>query len=80
MKYITKLVDTQSITAEHTGYLSVAAKKAAHMNDYTKALHQQFYREPDFNELEECIENTRHEVRDCLDKFQPHRLMHLVDT
>lgn len=29
------------------------------MNDYMRALRQQFYREPDFSELEEDIENTR---------------------
>ena len=50
------------------------------MNDSMRALHQQFYREPDFSELEEDIENTRQEVRDCLDKLQRRRLMHLVDT
>ena len=49
------------------------------MNDYMRALHQRFYREPDFSELEEDIENTRQEVRDCLDKMQRRRLMHLVD-
>ena len=50
------------------------------MNNYMRALHQRFYREPDFRELEEDIENTRQEVRDCLDKLQRRRLMHLVDT
>ena len=50
------------------------------MNDYMRALHQRFYREPDFSELEEDIESTRQEVRDCLDKLQRRRLMHLVDT
>ena len=50
------------------------------MNDYMTALHQRFYREPDFSELEEEIEQTRQEVRDCLDKMQRRRLMHLVDT
>lgn len=50
------------------------------MNDYMRALHQRFYREPDFSELEEEIENTRQEVRDCLDKKQRRKLMHLVDT
>ena len=50
------------------------------MNDYMKALHQRFYREPDFSDLEEDIESTRQEVRDCLDKLQRRRLMHLVDT
>ena len=50
------------------------------MNDYMTALHQRFYREPDFSELEEEIEQTQQEVRDCLDKMQLRRLMHLVDT
>ena len=50
------------------------------MNDYMRALHQRFYREPDFSEMEEDIENTRQEVRDCLDKLQRRKFMHLVDT
>ena len=50
------------------------------MNDYMGALHQRFFREPDVSELEEDIENTRQEVRDCLDKMQRRRLMHLVDS
>ena len=50
------------------------------MNDYMTALQQRFYREPDFSELEEEIEQTHQEVRDCLDKMQRRRLMHLVDT
>ena len=50
------------------------------MNDYMTALHQRFFREPDFSELEEEIEEARQEVRDCLDKMQRRRLMHLVDT
>ena len=50
------------------------------MNDCMRALYQRFYREPDFSELEEDIEDTRQEVRDCLDKLQRRRLMHLVDT
>lgn len=29
------------------------------MNDYMRALHQRFFREPDVSELEEDIENTR---------------------
>lgn len=33
------------------------------MNDYMTALHQRFYREPDFSELEEEIEQTHQEVR-----------------
>ena len=54
--------------------------EAVHMNEYMRALHQRFYREPDLSELEKDIENTRQEVRDCLDKLQRCRLMHLVDT
>ena len=50
------------------------------MNDYMRALHQRFYQEPDFSELEEDIENTRQEVRDCLDKPQRRKLMQLVDA
>ena len=50
------------------------------MNDYMTALHQRFFQEPDFTELEEEIEQTRQEVRDCLDKLQRRKLMQLVDT
>ena len=50
------------------------------MNDYMRALHQRFFREPDVSALEEDIENTRQEVRDCLNQMQRRRLMHLVDT
>ena len=50
------------------------------MNDYKTALYQRFFQEPDFTELEEEIEQTRQEVRDCLDKLQRRKLMQLVDT
>ena len=40
------------------------------MNDYMTALYQRFFQEPDSTELEEEIEQTRQEVRDCLDKLQ----------
>ena len=50
------------------------------MNDYLRALHQRFFREPDVSALEEDIENTRQEVRDCLNQMQRRRLMHLVDS
>ena len=30
--------------------LCVAEKEAVHINDYMKALHQRFYREPDFSD------------------------------
>ena len=50
------------------------------MNDHLRALHQRFYRQPDLREMEDDIETTRQEVRDCLDKQQRRRLMYLVDT
>ena len=50
------------------------------MNDYMTALRQRFFREPDFTELEEEIEQTRQEVRDCLNKLQRRKLMQLVDA
>ena len=51
------------------------------MNDYMRALHQRFYREPDFSELEEDIEeHPPGSALTCLDKLQRRRLMHLVDT
>ena len=50
------------------------------MNDYMTALHQRFFREPDFSELEKEIEQTRQEVRDCLDQMQRRKLMQLVDA
>ena len=50
------------------------------MNDYMTALHQRFFQEPDFTELEAEIEQACQEVRDCLDKLQRRKLMHLVDT
>ena len=50
------------------------------MNDYMTALHQLFFREPDVTDLEEEIEQTRQEVRDCLDKLQRRKLMQLVDA
>ena len=50
------------------------------MYHYMAALYKWFFQVPDFTELEEEIEQTRQEVRDCLDKMQRRRLMHLVDT
>ena len=49
------------------------------MNDYMKALHQQFFQKPDVTELEDEIETARQEVRGCLNKVQRRRLMDLVD-
>ena len=34
----------------------------------------------EYDELEKEIEQTRQEVRDCLDKLQRRRLMRLVDS
>ena len=50
------------------------------MHDYMKALHQRFFREPAFPELNEEIARTRQELRDCLDKMKRRKLMHLVDS
>ena len=49
------------------------------MNDYMTALHQRFFREPDVTQLEEEIEQTRQEVRDCLSKEERRKLLRLVD-
>lgn len=49
------------------------------MNDYMRALHQRFFRETDFVELEQELEQTRREVQACLDTMQWHKLMRLVD-
>ena len=49
------------------------------MYHYMAAMHQRFFRAPDFAELGEEIEQARQEVRDCLDKAQRRRLMDLVD-
>ena len=50
------------------------------MNDYMRTLHQRFFWEPDFSDLEEDIESTRQEVRDRLDQMQRRRLIHLVNS
>lgn len=50
------------------------------MNDYMRALHQRFFQEPEYTELEERIESTRQEVRDCLDQLHRRKLMDLIDT
>ena len=49
------------------------------MYNYMAALHRQFFRGPDFTELEEDIEQTRQEVRDCLSKEEQRKLLRLVD-
>ena len=42
------------------------------MYHYMAALHQRFFQVPDFTELEEEIEQTRQEVRDCLGQPERH--------
>ena len=49
------------------------------MYDYMAALHRQFFRGPDFTELEEDIEQIRQEVRNCLNKEEWRKLLRLVD-
>ena len=43
-------------------------------------LYRRCFQATDFSELEEEIENTRQEVRDCLNKLQRRKLMQLVDA
>ena len=50
------------------------------MYHYMAALHQRFFQVPDFTELEEEIEQTRQEVRDCLGQPERRKLMQLVDA
>lgn len=50
------------------------------MGYYMSELYRRYFRATDFSELEEEIENTRQEVRDCLDQAQQRKLMHLIDA
>ena len=50
------------------------------MGYYMGELCRRYFRATDFSELEEEIENTRQEVRDCLDQAQRRELMRLVDA
>ena len=50
------------------------------MGYYMSELYRRYFRATDFSELEEEIENTRQEVRDCLDQAQQRTLMHLMDA
>ena len=50
------------------------------MGYYMSELYRRYFRATGFSELEEEIENTRQEVRDCLDKLQRRKLMQLVDA
>ena len=48
------------------------------MGYYMSELYRRYFRATDFSELEEEIENTRQEVRDCLDQAQRRELRRLV--
>ena len=50
------------------------------MGYYMSELYRRYFRATGFSELEEEIENTRQEVRDCLDQVQQQTLMRLVDA
>ena len=50
------------------------------MGYYMSELYRRYFRATGFSELEEEIENTRQEVRDCLDQAQRQMLMHLIDA
>ena len=50
------------------------------MGFYMSELYRRYFRATGFSELEEEIENTRQEVRDCLDQAQQRKLMHLIDA
>ena len=50
------------------------------MYHYMAALYKWFFQVPDFTELEEEIEQTRQEVRDCLGQPERRKLMQLVDA
>ena len=50
------------------------------MGYYMSELYRRYFRDTDISELEEEIENTRQEVRDCLDQAQRRELMRLVDA
>ncbi len=50
------------------------------MNDYMQALHQRFFREPEFADVREEIEELRQELRETLQKPERRKLLRLVDV
>jgi len=50
------------------------------MGYYMSELYRRYFRATDFSELEEEIENTRQEVRDCLDQAQRRGVMRPGDA
>ena len=49
------------------------------MNDYMRALHQRFFREPAYPDVREEIEALRRELRAQLDRQNQEKLLKLVD-
>ena len=49
------------------------------MNDYMRALHQQFFREPAYTDVRDEIENLRQELRAQLDRQDREKLLKLAD-
>ena len=50
------------------------------MNDYTKALHQRFYREPENTEEEQEMEQAEQALKSTLDREQRRLLLALVNA
>ena len=49
------------------------------MNDYMRALHQRFFREPAYPDVREEIELLRRELRAQMDRQDQEKLLKLVD-
>jgi len=49
------------------------------MNDYMRALHQRFFREPDCTEIRRELETLRLTLRDKLDRQDREALLKLTD-
>lgn len=49
------------------------------MNDYMRALHQRFFREPECADVRREIEGPRRELREQLDRQNREKLLKLVD-
>ena len=49
------------------------------MNDYMRALHQRFFREPECADVRREIEELRQELREQLDRRNREKLLKLVD-
>ena len=50
------------------------------MNDYTRALHQRFYREPENTEEEQAVEQSELALKVTLDREQRRLLLALVNA